>query len=152
MGDTYHLPDVAGVDYNTFNMFQNYSHNLPDPAMYPGMGDPMDMLYNAFNVMPTVPDMTFPDALSYVGLPPIDMTMPMYTPFDPTMYDYNNFGFDSSSTLSETTQHSIDVLQQSYDDCMRYAQDAMDNGQPVTAQMFINQAHDAQNAIDDILS
>ena len=152
MGDTYHLPDVAGVDYNTFNMFQNYSHNLPDPAMYPGMGDPMDMLYNAFNVMPTVPDMTFPDALSYVGLPPIDMTMPMYTPFDPTMYDYNNFGFDSSSTLSETTQHSIDVLQQSYDDCMRYAQDAMDNGQPVTPQLFINQAHDAQNAIDDILS
>ena len=26
------------------------------------------------------------------------------------------------------------------------------DGQPVTAQMFINQAHDAQNAIDDILS
>ena len=34
---------------------------------------------------------------------------------------------------------------------MRYAQDAMDSGSPVTAQLFINQAHEAQNTIDNIV-
>lgn len=50
------------------------------------------------------------------------------------------------------TTHSLDVLQDSYDDCMRHAQECMDNGMPVSSQLWINQAHDAQSAIDNIIS
>lgn len=149
MGGNYHLSEVAGVDYDTFNMFQNYSHCLPASTMYPGMGSPMNMLYNAFDIMPTMPGMTFTDVLAYVGLPPMDMALPMYPSFNPAMYDYSNFGLN---VYDSTIQHSVDVLQQNCDDYMRYAQDAMDSGQPVTAQIFINQAQNAQNALDDILS
>ena len=38
-----------------------------------------------------------------------------------------------------------------YDDCMQYAQNAMDHGSPVTAQLFVNQANDAQAAIDGMV-
>lgn len=38
-----------------------------------------------------------------------------------------------------------------YGDCMQYAQNAMEHGSPVTAQLFVNQANDAQAAIDGMV-
>jgi hypothetical protein len=149
MGEDYHLPVVAGVEYGTFDMFHNYSHYLPDASTWMAATDPMTLLYNAFDTMPTAPYLTFDDAIASVGLPPIDASLfSMNSPFNPSSFNYDSFGYDLNNP---TVQHSIQSLENNYDDCMRYAQDAMDSGSPVTAQLFINQAHEAQNAIDNIV-
>ena len=71
MGEDYHLPVVAGVEYATFDMFHNYSHYLPDASTWMAATDPMTLLYNAFDTMPAAPYLTFDDAIASVGLPPI---------------------------------------------------------------------------------
>lgn len=149
MGEDYHLPVVAGVEYGTFDMFHNYSHYLPDASTWMAATDPMTLLYNAFDTMPAAPYLTFDDAIASVGLPPIDASLfSMNSPFNPSSFNYDSFGYDLNNP---TVQHSIQSLENNYDDCMRYAQDAMDSGSPVTAQLFINQVHEAQNAIDNIV-
>ena len=149
MGEDYHLPVVAGVEYGTFDIFHNYSHYLPDASTWMAATDPMTLLYNAFDTMPTAPYLTFDDAIASVGLPPIDASLfSMNSPFNPSSFNYDSFGYDLNNP---TVQHSIQSLENNYDDCMRYAQDAMDSGSPVTAQLFINQAHEAQNTIDNIV-
>lgn len=146
----YHLPEIAGVDFDTFDMFHNYSHCLPDQALYPEITNPMDSLYNAFTAIPTMPGMDFSGALSYVGLPPMDLSMmPAFSPFDPMMYDY---GMYNNSFADLATLHSASMLHQSYYDCLDYAQDAMDSGNPVTAQLFNNLANNADNAFDNLLN
>lgn len=150
MGEDYHLPTVAGVDYNTFDMFHDYSHYLPDASTWTALTDPMALLYNAFDTMPALPYLTFDEAIASAGLPPIDTSMfPVNSPFSPSELNYNSFGYDMNNPA---TQHSIQSLQDNHDDCMRYAQDAMDSGSFVTAQLFVNQAHEAQNAIDNIVN
>lgn len=69
-----HLPEVAGVDHDTFVDFCDYSHQI-DFAQMP-------TLYNAFDAFPMNPGWEFNDALSFVNLPPmpmptVDMSMPM---------------------------------------------------------------------------
>lgn len=148
----FHLPEIAGVDYDTFNDYHNYSHTIDFTSQFPD-------LYNSFKLYPTMPGWTFDDALLHVGLPPFDPTLfPAPTFFDPLSFNYadiNNFRWltpDLNTGMEGITTHSLDVLQDSYDDCMRHAQECMDNGMPVSSQLWINQAHDAQSAIDNIIS
>lgn len=148
-GLDYHLPTVAGVDYPTFDMFHNYSHNLPDPSTWAMPSDPMALLYDAFDMYPGMPYPSFDGAIAAVGLPPFDsFSMPTGSPFDPMGFDYGGMGGNFANPI---TQDAINTLQDSYEDCMQYAQDAMEHGSPVTAQLFMDQAHDAQAAIDGMV-
>ncbi|MCH5176048.1 MAG: hypothetical protein J1F40_09185 [Prevotellaceae bacterium] len=82
-----HLPEVAGVDYDTFIDFYNYS-NQPEFNF-----TQMPTLYNAFDTFPMNPGWDFNDALSFANLPPIssvdipipamDLGLPVTPVFDP---------------------------------------------------------------------
>lgn len=63
-----HLPEVAGVDHDTFVDFCDYSHQIDFSQM--------PTLYNAFDVFPMNPGWNFSDALSFANLPPMPMPMP----------------------------------------------------------------------------
>lgn len=144
----FHLPEIAGVDYDIFNDYHNYSHTIDFSSQFPD-------LYNSFKLYPIMPNWSFDDALSHVGLPPFDPTQfPEPTFFNPLSFnfpDINNVDWlmpGMNTGIGDVTAHSQD----NYDDCMRHAQDCMDNGMPVSSQLWINQAHDAQSAIDNIIS
>lgn len=68
----FHLPEVAGVNYDTFIDFCDYSHQI-DFTQVP-------TLYNAFDKFPMNPNWDFNDALSFANLPPVPtptIEMPM---------------------------------------------------------------------------
>ena len=109
MGEDYHLPTVAEVDYNTFDMFHNYSHYLPDVSTWMAEADPMTLLYSAFDSMPSSPYLTFDQAIASVGLPPIDISLfSPDLPFSPLDFNYNSFGHDLSNPVIQHSTSSID--------------------------------------------
>jgi hypothetical protein len=75
-----YLPEIAGVDHDTFVDFYDYSHQI-DFAQMPA-------LYDAFDALPMNPDWNFNDALSFVNLPPmptVDVSSPIVDISMPTM-------------------------------------------------------------------
>lgn len=149
---SFHLNDIAGVDYNTFNDYLNYSHTL-------NYMDQFNDLFNTYKIFPTMDNWSFDDALSYAHLPAYDPTQ-FITPdaFDPSTFNYDSLnntdwlnGDDYSGT-GDMTIHSLNVLSDSYDDCIRHAQECMDDGMPISSQMWMNEAHDAQSTMDDIIN
>lgn len=148
-----HLPEVAGVDFNTLQDFSQYSHMI-DPVQLPD-------LWQAFT---NYPDMAVPDfsgAIANYNLPPVDTTLfDTYTPFDPTAFNYDlfsgpnfNTSFDSPSANDlMIDQQTIDKLTDLHDDAIAHYQDCMDNGMYISAQMWQHQAQDCQNDINDIMA
>lgn len=148
-----HLDVIAGVDYNTFNDFLNYSHQID----YTTQGA---QLYDLFDAYPDLNGMNFNDALVQMEMPPFDPLDVVLNGPDSIFiqqtfpYNYENY-FDSGlfnvgyeSDVDQ--QHTLDVLQGIYDDCMQHAQFCIDNGMPQTAVLWENQAHDVQDSIDHL--
>ena len=69
--------------------------------------------------------------------------------FNVNIYDSGLLNTGVETDLSQ--QHSLEVLQGIYDDCMQHAQDCIDNGMPISAVMWQNQAHETQQSIDHLL-
>lgn len=147
----YHLPDIAGVDYSIFNQFTQYSHFI----------EPIDYidLYDAYTMYPTMPTWTFDSALTYFELPPVDPAFFVpYTPFDPYVFDYSTIAFDpympTYSPVEDNVlvQQSIDNLTELHDSAMEHYQNCIDNGEYVTAQMWLNEAHNIEATLNDIIS
>ena len=116
-----HLPDVAGVDYNTFQEFQSYSH-LIEPAQLPELN-------LAFQTYPTMPVPNFYMAIENVGLPYFDMSLFQPSPltFDPMTFNYgglnNNWMFGSFNPYSHQ-EAMIDA--QTYEKFPDYNQDSLE--------------------------
>lgn len=150
-----HLNTIAGVDYNTFNDFLNYSHQID----YTTQGE---QLYTLFDTYPELNNIPFNDALVQMNMPPFDPTgsliaVPNTDVFSQQMFPYNYVNIYDSGLLNTgvetdmSQQHSLEVLQGIYDDCMQHAQDCIDNGMPISAVMWQNQAHETQQSIDHLL-
>ena len=150
-----HLNTIAGVDYNTFNDFLNYSHQID----YPTQGE---QLYTLFDTYPELNNIPFNDALVQMNMPPFDpsgslVAIPNTDVFSQQMFPYNYVNIYDSGLLNTgvetdmSQQHSLEVLQGIYDDCMQHAQDCIDNGMPISAVMWQNQAHETQQSIDHLL-
>lgn len=78
-----HLNEVANVDYNTFTLFHDYSHQIDFATQGP-------QLYNMFQQFPTM-DLSFHDALSQWNMPPFDpsLVVPVSHCIDPFTFDYS---------------------------------------------------------------
>lgn len=79
-----HINDVAGVDYDTFTQFQDYSHQIDYPTYGP-------QLFDMFQTFPTMGDIGFTNVLPMFNMPPYDpsfMLMPT-TYVDPFTFNYN---------------------------------------------------------------
>lgn len=151
-----HLPEVAGVDFDTFQDFRSYSH-LIDPSQ-------LNDLNLAFQGFPTMPEPNFNIIINNFGLPYYDLSLfqpvPMPTLFDPMMFDYTGLNdmswmmnpidgdFANPSPIEIETYDKLSDLQQ---DALDYAQQCMDNGDYFDAQMWNNQAHSIQNDMDNLL-
>lgn len=151
-----HLPEVAGVDYDTFQDFRSYSH-LIEPTQ-------LNDLNMAFQSFPTMPTPDFNMAINNFGLPYFDMSlyqpMPMPMPFDPMTFDYAGL-YDTSWMMNPYDTYSADqamIDAQTYDklsdlhqDALDHAQQCIDNGDFFNAQMWQNQAHSIQMDMNDYL-
>ncbi len=151
-----HLNEVANVDYNTFVQFQDYSHQIDYAIQGP-------QLYNMFQQFPTM-DMSFNDALTQFSMPPYDplLTIPVTNSINPFTFNYTGLtdlgwmGDAASVTpldhgLTETQQHSLEILQDNLTTAQEQAQNCLDEGLYVSSQMWQNEEHETQQAIDDIL-
>lgn len=150
-----HLNTIAGVDYYTFNDFLNYSHQID----YATQGA---QLYNLFDVYPDMGNIPFNDALVQMDMPLYDPTISMIAVpntdvFSQQLFPYSYVNvFDSGlmTTGIETDlsrQHSLEVLQEIYDDCLQHAQDCIDNGMPISAIMWQNQANETEQSIEHLI-
>lgn len=81
-----HIDSVAGVDYDTLQDFQDYSHHID----YINQGP---QLYDMFNTFPTMNGIGFNDALVQFNLPPID-----FPPVQPIMFDPLQLNYSSLNT------------------------------------------------------
>ena len=97
-----------------------------------------------------------------MNMPPFDPTgslvaVPNTDIFSQQLFPYNYVDLYDSGLLDTgidsdmSQQHSLEVLQGIYDDCMQHAQDCIDNGMPISAVMWQNQAHETQQSIDHLL-
>lgn len=148
-----HLPEIAGVDYNTFQDFQSYSH-LIEPAQLPELN-------LAFQTYPTMPVPDFNMAIENVGLPYYDMSLFQPTPmlFDPMAFNYG--GLDNSWMMDSFSSYSAEdalIDAQTYDklsgyhqDALDHAQQCLDNGDYFNAQMWQSEARHIQSDMDDLL-
>ena len=158
-----HIDTVAGVDYNTFTQFQDYSHQIDMPMQGP-------QLYDMFQNFPTM-NMPFNDALTYYNMPPFDpsLSLPPVNYVDPFMFDYsglNNMGWMDPMVFTpdpveelvpdpvqtEIKQHSIEVLEENIATAHEHAQQCMEDGMYISAQIWQNEAMDAQHAINDLMT
>jgi len=147
-----HLPEVAGVDYNSFQNFQAYSH-LIEPTMLPD-------LYCAFQAYPMMPTQDFNMIIQDFGLPYYDTAIypSASMVFDPMNFDYSGLGMgwlgDTFSTPTvtelETAAHSYDVLTDLHQDALDHAQQCIDNGMYSSAQMWTQQASNIQSDINNL--
>ncbi len=145
-----HLPEVAGVDYGTFQNFQAYSH-LIEPTLLPDLN-------MAFQTYPTLPTCEFNMAMMNMGLPYYDMNMLQLLPmpyYDPYTFDYQSLCDPSwinyaPADYYDSTAHSYEVLNDLHQDALDYAQQCMDDGMYIQAQMWQHEAHNIQDQIDDL--
>lgn len=146
-----HLPEIAGVDFNTFQGFQSYSHMI-EPNLLPD-------LYQAFQAYPTMLDLDFSTMLDSYNLPIYDMSsfMPNPTFFDPMSFDYQGLSDLSWMTPENPdpidtgiTDHTREVLTDLHQSALDHAQQCLDDGMYVTAQMWQQQANDIQSDLNDL--
>lgn len=147
-----HLPEIAGVDYNTFQDFQSYSHII-EPTLLPDLN-------LAFQEFPTLPVPDFTSALNNFGLPYYDMSLFQPAPmcFDPMAFDYNSLydtswmtdysgsGIDTSLIDAQT----YDKLSDLHQDALDHAQQCLDDGMYISAQMWQNTANDIQHDMNNL--
>ena len=148
-----HLPEVAGVDYNTFQDFQSYSH-LIEPTLLPDLN-------TAFLSYPTMITPDFNMVISNAGLPSYDMSLfqPSSMAFDPMTFNYG--GLDTSWMTDSFNSYSVEdaiIDAQTYDklsdyhqDALDHAQQCLDNGDYFNAQMWQSEARHIQSDMDDLL-
>lgn len=148
-----HLPEVAGVDYNTFQDFQSYSH-LIDPNL-------ISDLNIAFQSYPTMPTPDFNMAIDNADLPYYDMSLfqPSSLSLDPMAFNYG--GLDTSWMTDSFNSYSVDdaiIDAQTYDklsdyhqDALDHAQECLDSGDYFNAQMWQSEARHIQSDMDDLL-
>lgn len=77
-----HIDSVAGVDYNTFVDFQDYSHCIDFSTQGAQLYDMFDNYY-------TLPNPVFNDVLMQYNLPVMDFQPVQPVMFDPVMLDYS---------------------------------------------------------------
>lgn len=153
-----HLPEIAGVDYNTFLEFQSYSH-LIEPTLLPELNF-------AFQTYPTMPIPDFSMAIENVGLPYFEPSLYMPTPmvFDPKSFDYCGLGnpwlpneFDSAaeyysaiktSSIDSETYNKLSDLHQ---DALDHAQHCLDDGDYFYAQLWQSEARHIQSDMNDYM-
>ena len=159
-----HLEQIAGVDYDTFTQFQDYSHQID----YTAQGA---QLYDIFQNFPTMPDSyTIYDALVQYDMPPFDSNCAMLPPMnyvDPYTFDYSDLSdmdwlnsseigpqtdFLNDDVMDYNKQVTIDKMQDNLDFAHEHAQQCMDNGMYTAATMWENQAYDIENDINDVLN
>jgi len=147
-----HLPEVAGVDFGTFQDFQSYSH-LIEPTQ-------LQDLNLAFQTYPTMPMPDFNMALDTYGLPTFDMSLfPTPTNYvDPFSFNYggldmgwldmsmNDYSIDDA-LIDAQTYNKLDDLHQ---DALDHAQQCLDDGMYISAQMWQQQARDIQHDMDNL--
>lgn len=148
-----HLPDVAGVDFNTFQDFKSYSH-LIEPSQLPELN-------LAFQAYPTMPVPDFNTAIENVGLPYHDMSLfqPSPVTFDPMPFDYG--GFDNSWMMDSFSSYSgndalidaqtYDKLSGYHQDALDQAQQCLDSGDYFNAQMWQSEARHIQSDMNDLI-
>lgn len=149
-----HLPEVAGVDFNTFQDFQSYSH-LIEPTQLPELN-------LAFQSYPTMPVPDFNMAIDNAGLPYFDMSLfqpntPLH--LDPMAFNYdaldNSWMFDSFN--SYTPQDSMiddktyEKLSGYHQDALDHAQQCLEDGSYISAQMWQNEANRIQCDMDNMI-
>lgn len=149
-----HLPEVANVDYSVFQDFQTMSHMIEPSQLVD--------LNQAFQYYPTMDVPDFNMAIDYFGLPYYDMSLYQPAPmlYDPFAFDYIGL-YDTSWMTSSFDTYAADMAAidaQTYDklsdlhqDALDYAQQCMDDGMYVSAQMWQNQANSIQNDMNDLL-
>lgn len=147
-----HLPEVAGVDYSTFQDFQTLSHMI-EPTLLPDLN-------LAFQAYPTIPDVNFNNLLIDYGIPTFDMSLFQPAPlmYDPFTFDYT--GLNDMSWLNDldtftATDHEIDMeaynkLTELHQDALDHAQQCLDNGMYISAEMWQANARDIQHNIDTL--
>lgn len=146
-----HLPEVAGVDYSTFQEFQAYSHMI-DPSL-------LSNLNHAFQVYPTMPDQDFNSLLNMSSLPYFDLSAFAPTPMtvNPVAFDYLGLQdpcsidpIETSSIDTGITDHSLELYTDLHQDALDHAQRCLDDGMYITAQMWQQQANELQDDINNI--
>ena len=157
-----HLEQIAGVDYDTFTQFQDYSHHID----YTEYGT---QLYDIFQNYPLISDNnSIYDVLTQYDMPPFDpdwMT-PSTTCVDSFSFDYTNlcdtdwlnspFANPEIDFLNDNMdyqqQTTIDKMQENLNFAHEHAQQCIDNGMYTAATMWENQANDIENDINNILN
>ena len=144
-----HLPNVAGVDFDTFQHFRNYSH-LIDQTSLPE-------LFSAYQEYSTMPDCNFNSVIDSYGLPYYDANMMASVPLSYNPYGFNYqalSAYDWTDAYSvselETKIHSYETLSDLHQEAVDYAKQCMDDGMYISAQMWQQQANDIQNQIDEL--
>lgn len=150
-----HLPEIAGVDYGTFQEFQAYSHMI-EPSYLPEL----NLAFQNFPAMP-VPDFNL--IFDTYSLPYYDMSAFQPAPllYDPFGFDYMNL-YDTSwmtGAMDNTpSEHDLLIQQQTYDklsdlrqDALDHAQQCLEDGSYISAQMWQNQANDIQHDMDNLM-
>lgn len=159
-----HLEQIAGVDYDTFTQFQDYSHQID----YTAQGA---QLYDIFQNYPSMSDSyTIYDALAQYDMPPFDPDWTMQSPkyyVDPYTFDYSDLtdmdwlnspvsdlqtDFLNDDGMDYNKQVTVDKMQDNLDFAHEHAQQCMDNGMYTAATMWENQAHDIETDINDVLN
>ncbi len=148
-----HLPEVAGVDFDTFQDFHQYSHVIDD-SMLPSLND-------AFQMYPTMDTPNFDVLMNNFNLPYYDMSLidPVAPLYDPLSFNYNDLNdpywlspIDTyTPDTSDITADSLETLEDLHQDALDHAQQCLDNGSYVSAQIWQNQALDIQCDIDNII-
>lgn len=148
-----HLPEIAGVDYSTFQDFHAYSHMI-DPSQ---LAD----LNLAFQNYPTMDIPDFNMAMETYGLPYYDLSLfpPAEAFFNPMCFDYSalnnmnwidpNFGMYTADTSAIDAQR-FDTLNDLQQDAMAHAQQCLDDGMYSSAEMWQQQVTDIQHQIDNL--
>lgn len=145
-----HLPEIAGVDYTTFQQFQELSH-LVDPSQ-------IALVNTAFDSFASVPGADFNSMMSGFGLPTLDVPfVPPFPEYDPLTFDYSGFNTDIWSgsdpvvdTTSDYTEHRRELLEGLLHDAQQHAQDCLDNGMYISATTWQQQINDLQHDLNNL--
>lgn len=156
-----HLDTIAGVDYDVFEQFLDYSHQID----YPTYGADLYGLFDNFNSYnmpfndlmvdnnmplynPDFIDINGPFAIEKTGF--VDPNSDLFQPLvDTSWLNCPNYGFDTSNEISA---HSMEVLQDCLTTAQEHYQDCMDNGDYIMAQIWQNQATAIENDLSNMVN